>query len=399
MKWSGTKKCIGLAAAAGVFMGCALLAPERAAAATVGAEEGPTAVEVHGFASQGFILTRGNDYLVDHSTHGSFQYSEFGINFTTTLTDSLRTGGQLFAQDLGPAGNYDVKVDWFYLDYRWKNWLGLRAGRLKIPYGLHNEIQDVDAARVPVLLPQSVYPLQTRDILFAQTGAELYGFLRSDSLGALDYRLFAGTIFLDSRSLTPIGTPFALDFRVPYVLGGRVLWETPLEGLRVGGSIEDVKLDTTVLIPGMAPFEIRNHSVLWVGSAELSVGDLMLTTEYSRWISKQASDIPAISPPVEETNERGYVMASYRLTPWFQPAAYYSLLFPDVEHRKGRENRQVDVAATLRFDINPYWLVKLEGHYMAGTAGLINPLRVNPPDITQADRYWAAFFLKTTAHF
>jgi hypothetical protein len=44
-------------------------------------------------------------------------------------------------------------------------------------------------------------------------------------------------------------------------------------------------------------------------------------------------------------------------------------------------------------------LVKLEGHYMNGTAGLNNPLRINPPDISSADRSWAAFFLKTTAHF
>ena len=377
-----------------------VLRPGRAAAATIGAEGGgPTSVEVHGFASQGFILTLKNDYLAQRSTHGSFEYSEFGINFTTNLTDSVRTGGQLFAQDLGPNGNYDVKVDWFYVDYRWKNWLGLRAGRLKIPYGLYNEIQDIDAARVPVLLPQSVYPLQGRETLFAQTGGELYGFVRSDSLGALDYRLFGGTIFLDSRSLTPPGSTFDLDFHVPYVVGGRVLWETPLEGLRVGGTIEDVRLETTVLIPGMASIGIKNHSLGWVASAELSRNDLVVSAEYARWHGTQTSDAPALSPPLDLTSERAYVMASYRLTSWLQPAAYYSVLFPDVEHREGREHRQHDVAATLRFDINPYWLVKVEGHYMAGTAGLLNPISINPPDITKADRYWGAFFLKTTAHF
>ncbi|HVY29863.1 MAG TPA: hypothetical protein VHB79_25060 [Polyangiaceae bacterium] len=373
--------------------------PTKAVAATVGGDAGPTSVEVHGFASQGFILTLKNDYLAERSTRGSFEYSEFGINFTTHLTDTVRTGAQLFAQDLGPSGNYDVKLDWFYIDYRWKDWLGIRAGRLKIPYGLYNEIQDVDAARVPVLLPQSVYPLQGRETLFAQTGGELYGFIRSDSLGALDYRLFGGTIFLDSRSLTPRGAGFELDFHVPYVVGGRLLWETPLEGFRLGGTIEDVRLDTTVLIPGMASFKIKNHSLGWVGSAELSRGDLVLTAEYARWHSTQSSDAPALSPPLDRTSERAYIMASYRLTPWFQPGAYYSVLFPNVDNRKGRENRQHDVAATLRFDINPYWLVKVEGHYMAGTAGLLNPISINPPDITKADKYWGAFFLKTTAHF
>jgi hypothetical protein len=370
-----------------------------AGAAEVDPDDSLAAVEVHAFASQGFILTLRNDYLADQTTDGSFEFSEFGINFTKSVTDDLRIGAQLFAQDLGPVGNYSAKVDWFYLDYRWQDWLGFRAGRLKIPYGLYNEIQDIDAARVPVLLPQSVYPLQTREILFAQTGVELYGFLRSDSLGALDYRLFGGTIFLDADSLTPRGSAFDLDFHVPYVIGGRLIWETPLQGLRVGGSVEAVRIETTVLIPGASSIVIENDSLLWVGFAEYAAGDLVLTSEYSRWSGKQESNDPASSPPIDNQSERAYAMATYRVTPWLQPGAYYSLFFPDVDNREGRENIQHDVAMTLRFDINPYWLVKLEGHYMAGTAGLVNPLRIGAPDISQADAYWAAFFLKATGHF
>lgn len=106
-----------------------------------------------------------------------------------------------------------------------------------------------------------------------------------------------------------------------------------------------------------------------------------------------------LSPPIDGLSERGYAMASYRVTPWLQPGAYYSVFFPDVHDREGREHRQHDIAATLRFDVNSHWLFKLEGHYMAGTAGLLNPLRIGATDISKADRYWAAFFLKTTAHF
>ena len=275
----------------------------------------------------------------------------------------------------------------------------MRGGRLKIPYGLHNEVQDVDSARVPVLLPPSVYPLQTREILFAQTGAELYGFARLGSFGALDYRLFGGTIFLDADSLTPPAAPFELDFHVPYVVSGRLLWETPLVGLRVGGSLQAVRLDTTVFIPGMDDVVIENESLLWVGSVEYGFRDVVVTLEYSRWKAKQRSDNDMISPPLDEQSERGYVMATYRLMPWLQPGAYYALLFPNIDNREGRENQQHDAALTLRFDINPHWLVKLEGHYMVGTAGLVNPLRINPVDISMADKHWAALFVKTTAYF
>ncbi len=355
--------------------------------------------QVHGFVSQGFILTLHNDYIVDDSTDGSFEFSEVGINFTQPLTSTLRTGVQIFANIFGPSGDYKAAFDWFYLDYRWQDWMGFRAGRLKIPYGLYNEIQDIDSARVPVLLPQSVYPSQGREMLFAQTGFEVYGFARSEPIGTVEYNLWGGTIFMDAESLVPPGSPIDLDIRVPFAAGGRLLWETPLDGLRMAGSAQIVHLDTTAFVPQIQPILIENRSLLWVGSVEYAEGAAALTAEYSRWYADQHSNNAVISPAIENVSERAYVMAGYRLTPRLQPSVYYSLFFPDIENREGKENVQHDAAATLRFDINPHWLVKAEGHYMVGTAGLLNPLRVNAPDLSEARKHWAAFFLKTTGHF
>jgi hypothetical protein len=378
---------------------CVGLVSRSAHAAEFDEGGAPEAVEVHAFVSQGFFLTVGNDFISERSTDGSFEFTEIGVNFTKSLGEKLRLGIQLFAQDLGPTGDYRPRADWFYLAYAWRDWLGLRVGRLKIPYGLYNEIHDVDAARVPVLLPGSVYPLQSREILFAHSGAELYGFVRSRALGALDYRVFGGTMFFDSEALTPPGSPYEFDFYVPYVVGGRLLWETPLEGFRFGGSVEFVRLETAVDIPALGTLDIVSQSLMWVGSAEYAADDLALTAEYSRWHNDQSSNNDAASPPIEKTNERAYAMATYRVASWFQPGAYYALSFPDTKKRDGRENVQHDLALTLRFDVNPHWLVKLEGHYMNGTAGLDNPLSISPPDLKTADRSWAAFFAKTTAHF
>src|SRR5687768_9494733 len=97
---------------------------------------GEQKVEVHGFVSPGFILTTGNNYLAK-SKRGSFEFSEVGVNLTVPITDRLRTGVQLFARDLGPIGNYAPRADWYYLDYRLADWFGIRAGRVKIPFGLY----------------------------------------------------------------------------------------------------------------------------------------------------------------------------------------------------------------------------------------------------------------------
>src|SRR5690348_9924310 len=184
------------------------------------------ALEVHGFISQGFLFTSANNYLADTS-RGSFEFSEVGLNLTLPATDRLTLGLQLFTHDLGPIGDYRATFDWYYLDYHWRDWLGIRAGRVKLPFGLYNDISDVDSARTAILLPQSVYPAQNRDFLLAQTGAEVYGYRSLGGAGALDYRLYAGTIFLDIAP-QPGSSAAILNLHVPFVAGARVLWEPPI---------------------------------------------------------------------------------------------------------------------------------------------------------------------------
>jgi hypothetical protein len=360
-------------------------------------------VEVHAFVSQGFIKSTANNYLVA-SERGSFEFSEAGLNVTKVLNDRLRMGVQLFARDLGPIGNYQAGFDWFYLDYRFADWLGLRAGRTKLPWGLYNEVSDIDAARVPALLPQSIYPIRSRNYLLAQTGVELYGFLPLGPVGGLEYRAYGGTIFIDQPATA--GAFKVERLTVPYLVGGRLLWETPLIGLRAGGSIQALRIDYDLSGPSLAGqagapngiANVRLPVVLWVASIEYAGPKLLLAAEYGRWHVKIEDEVPTVVPTSKVVSERLYAMAAYRVMPWFTPGVYYSLFYNDVEKRKGRENFQHDGAATLRFDINPHWLVKLEGHYMRGTADLTSDLNSNQPK-ANLDKLWKVFLIKTTVYF
>ncbi|MFL5309322.1 MAG: hypothetical protein ACJ79H_02600 [Myxococcales bacterium] len=374
----------------------ALLAPGPAAAVELSLSGQLPSLDVHGFISQGFLVTSANDYLAD-SSRGSFEFSEAGLNFTLPATDRLTLGVQIFSRKLGPLGDYRATLDWYYLDYHWRDWLGIRAGRVKLPFGLYNDISDVDSARTAVLLPPSIYPAQNRDFLLAQTGVEAYGYTRLASLGAVDYRLYAGTIFLDVRPQP--GSPLTLvDLNVPYVAGGRVQW-LPIDGLRLGGSLQFLRLDTDLLITsGSAPVAVRIPATLWVASAEYAVHDLLFAAEYSRWLVKTESSNPSLFPEGSTTSERAYVLASYRVNPWLQAGAYYSRLVPDVDRRTFPAGMQHDFALTLRFDVNRYWLIKAEGHYMRGTAGLSSSLNGNQP-LGALTPDWALFAVKTTAYF
>lgn len=374
----------------------ALLAVSNAFAVELGDPGEALSVNIHGFASQGFILTSRNNFLAK-SKKGSVEFSEIGLNFTVPINDKLRVGMQLFSRDLGPIGDYNIKADWYYLDYRFADWFGLRVGRTKLPFGLYNESSDADSARVPVLLPQSIYQIQSRDFLLAQTGAEIYGRVTTGSAGALEYRFYGGTVFLQQRTSSSALT--LQELTVPYIVGGRLLWEAPLEGLRLAASLQALRLDGTLQVAAtksIVQFELP--AVLWVASMEYAKDDLLLAAEYSRWHIKTRSTDPASFPEVSQVSERAYGMASYRVNKWFHPGTYYSVLYRDVDKREGPSGSQHDVALTMRYDLTSHWLLKLEGHCMYGTAGLDSSLNNNVP-LDKLDRTWAVFLAKTTAYF
>jgi hypothetical protein len=354
-------------------------------------------LQVHGFISQGFLFTSDNNYLAN-SSRGSFEFTELGLNFSLQPMDRLTLGLQIFSHDLGPIGDYRATLDWYSVDYHWQDWLGIRAGRVKLPFGLYNDISDIDSARTAIFLPQSIYPAQNRDFLLAQTGFELYGYRGLGAAGGLDYRMYGGTIFLDIRPQP--GSPVtAVDLNVPFVAGGRLMWAAPVEGLRLGGSLQFLRLETHLLVPSSSGQVAVNLPVmLWVASVEYTVHDLLLAAEYSRWRVRTESSNPSLVPEGLTFSERGYALASYRVNSWLQAGAYYSLLFPNVNQRGTLAGRQHDAALTLRFDINRFWLVKVEGHYMHGMAGLSSSLNGNQP-LSSLQPDWALFAVKTTAFF
>jgi len=357
----------------------------------------PFSLDIHGFVSPGWVWSTHNNYLAK-STDGSFEFSEVGINFTKQLTDDLRFGVQLFARDLGPIGNYSPKFDWYYLDYHWRDWLAFRAGRIKIPFGLYNESADIDAARVPILLPSAMYPTTARDYLLAQTGFELYGRLRLGGAGAFEYRGYCGTIFVEPTP-APGAALQVTSTENPYVAGGRFFWETPLEGLRVGGTIQSLRLDTTFAFAATpTSVRVKVPVLLWVTSAEYVKDNLQLALEYGEWKLDFESTNPALFPTFTIVSQRGYFLAAYRLTSWLSVSTYYSLWYPSKEQRSGRQSYQGDLAGTFRFDINQYWLVKLEAHWMHGTAGLDSSLNDNIP-LSKLAQDWAFVAVKTTLYF
>jgi hypothetical protein len=357
-----------------------------------------TAIQIHGFVSQGGLLTTDNNYLA-HTEHGSLEFTEAGLNFTKPIDDRLSVGAQLFARDLGPDGNYSAKFDWLQIDYHWKDWLGFRAGRVKVPFGFYNDTADIDAAQPVALLPQSIYPETDRNFLLAQTGVEVYGYHPFGALGALDYRFYTGSLYL---TLPNNPTATFSNVAVPWLIGGRVLWETPIEGLRAGVSALSGEIDTDYTLtamPQLTGLSLELAQNAYIGSLEYAKDGFLFQAEYTWQHAHETTFLQGMSTAVLWIRAEGmYGLASYHWRPWLQTTLYYSLLYPNLRDTSGPDHHQHDACGSVRFDINPHWILKLEAHYMRGTAAIDSTLNEGVARGDLANQ-WGLFAAKTTVYF
>lgn len=352
-------------------------------------------VAVNGFVSQGYINSSGNNFLSEQSRKGTFQYNEAGVTLNSQVNDKLKVGVQFLSRDLGPEGNHSVKLDWAFIDYRFRDEAGVRLGKVKLPMGLYNEERDSDFLRPMVLLPQSIYDEMKRDLLVAYQGAGLYGNVPLSRAGSIDYHGFYGTLNFDKDSMfqtaveqsadgairlgvarttpNPIAAYYQanaaarngktpqeatqaylqdlhvtrLDLSNQYAAGGSVIWNTPVEGLRTGASFLTVKNDIKYNLNKSAtnPADLNGSSTSYSGklenkttyvvSAEYAVGDFIFAGEYSEMTRNQVFDRYAAVK--ESTSQSYYGMVTYSILQNLSCSLLYDVYYSDKDDKDGKK--------------------------------------------------------------
>lgn len=377
-------------------------------------------VDIHGFISQGYLKTTDNNFIAD-SKDGTFEFNEIGINFSNKLSDRMRFSVQLFARDFGETDDSEIRIDFAYGDYFFKDWLGVRFGQLKAPHGLYNETRDIDMLRNSIFLPQSVYQEVVRSSTLSLQGVGLYGHLDMHAVGGLSYQAMYGTQTISQNSRMAealVGYPSDLydneNIDVDTKYAGNIVWATPLEGLRLGVSYDNVKMSllgrwNTTLIPGlieegMATWMDYDKYENWVYSLEFTWRDLMLMGEYI-----QTNKVYEISFLGEDDSQPDgwYAGLTYRFADWFELGGYYSESHNNIEvvgilpELPDYYDYLKDVCVTTRFDINPYWVFKLEYHSFTGSQGL--SARDNPESgfftLDFFEKDWTMVAAKMTVSF
>ncbi len=366
-------------------------------------------IDLHGFASQGYLITTGNNYLGPTLQDGSFEFNEVGLNVVATPVDRLRVGAQVVSLDAGDFGNNQVEIDWAYGDYQLDQRLGFKLGRFKIPLGLANDTRDLDLTRTQVFLPQAVYPVPLRDFYIAVNGVGIYGTAPMGGLGTLDYTAYIGGQNITSQSataryFTSLGAGDTFSFiHVSSIEGGALTWNTPADGLRLRASLYHAYrlnvLGHTLGAATSAAGVFSDNDIhaqlhdFWSGilSAEYQWKDLTLAGEYLRnysrndvvvtshpFINAPAAGGPPgstvrVDLPVTTTrrisylrNEGMYLSAGYRFLERFEASVGREIYFDDTQARGASFFRSWDLS--LRWDILDHWLAKAEWQHVDGTA-------------------------------
>jgi hypothetical protein len=356
--------------------------------------------QLHGYAAQGFVLSSGDNFF-GHSTSGSLDYYEAGLNAEVQLRSNLLFAAQGAVRSAGVTDTGRPRLDYALMDYRFLPRInadagfdanaGLRVGKVKNTVGFFNETRDVIFTRPSILLP-SVYGdnQNQRNLVFAAPGAQLYGNL---IWGNQEFSLVGtassnrGVSKAEDRLLVTLSVPFSLRIQDSWnaqlmdsIDGGR--WQ-------FGVSAFYARFVLTAIVPTTPP-EALDGSIgvrLDVVSARYNAEKFSITAEYALNPNKDSVTLAGALLQISDiTSDTGYLQADYRITSRWSAMARFDEAFLDRADRNGRAfaaaNPGTDPATRYSHDFtvglswryNQHWGIWGEYHLIDGTEN-VQPLQ------------------------
>lgn len=382
------------------------------AGAGIASAQGFDELQVHGFATQGYIETSDNRFFGD-SQDGSLDFRELGINATLQATLDLRLSGQLLSRKAGDMYSASPTVDFALADLTLRstpeNGVNLLVGRLKNPLGLYNETRDVAFTRPGVFVPQVVYFDRVRNLLLSFDGAALntnwFG-----ELATVNLFVAAGQPRVDKNvEATYLGWDLLGELEPQdLAFSGRLLIESPDQRLRVALSAAStsMKFESRAFDPiGDGDIDVFYA----IASLQYVYGDLTLTTEYMREPIEWKGFPGRVGGEDTLETEGYYFQAQLQIRDDVELLARYEEGFADRNDRSGRamEYRTAGflpaymayskiLTAGVRWDISPNLMLRAEYQRHDGTFILSN---IENPVPGQHVRDWDLFALSVSYRF
>lgn len=292
-------------------------------------------VEIHGFANQNYLRSPSVSYKEAGPLRDSFDESAVALLFTAPLGERIK------AWTLLHMTGQEVRMDWAFVDYRFNASTVGRAGRIKLPVGLYNEIIDAKFLQLsteapfvyqgPVgIAPESFNGMSVNsDFQFGATG--------------LSVDLYVGQTAKSSEDPTRASSNLA---------GARVTVQTPINGLRLMASgYRNRFVDQA---DPLAPTKQTQDT--WVLSSEYKNERVDLKAEYA------TSKIGGVQ------KRAWYIQSGYSISESWQPYVRYDALTTDTSLGSDPAYYQKDVVVGVNYMINSSLSVRGENHWNRGYA-------------------------------
>jgi hypothetical protein len=337
---------------------------------------GEKEVQVHGFVQQGFSATDENNFLTMDTRDGSGAMTDAGLNVGTNLSRKLRVGAQVYVRNIGELGNGSLEVDWAFADYKFADAFGVRGGKMKTVLGLFSDTQDMEFLYTWALLPQGMYPLDLRSVTIAHIGADVYGNVKLGKAGALAYTAYVGKVQDDDRGGyrygvqdSGLGFGSGLNSRGG---GFDVRWTAPVDGLMAGYSFTQTRDTVNLIVNAIRlPFVVdsnpaRRQSLY----ADYQGSKVRLSSELRREFT-DLSMVPAVYARSQTPSRAWFGAVSYRLFKPLEVGTYYSNYVYNTKLPSANQNNHIyDTAVSGRVDVNRFWNIKVEGHFIDGNGNI-----------------------------
>ncbi len=365
----------------------------------------------HGFLSQGLIATDHNNFFGD-SESVSTELTELGIGASWKATPRIHLSAQALYLKAGDSAPDDIKLDFGLIDINLLNGashgLGVRAGRLKNPYGFYNETRDVMTTRDSILLPESIYPDTLREIYHSSDSIGVHGYKEMGSVllqfDALSGKALINDDTIEDMSLFSPGTTIEND----------KLWFARLmaeyDGGRIRAGISRVNL-TGDVDPGppnpLLPFidgELELDLTLF--SVEYNQIRWQVTAEY-QLLDARVSDFYFPGFHSENTGESWYIQTRFEFLPQWYLLARYDVYYGNKDDKDGKDRVATgnppayaafakDSTLGLRYEINEHWIVSTELHHVSGVGWLT---ALDNADPTSLKKDWNMLLFQVGYHF
>ncbi|NKB80813.1 MAG: hypothetical protein GKS05_02735 [Nitrospirales bacterium] len=219
-----------------------------------------------------------------------FDQERFVPFFYSQVTDRLSVATELEIEHGGPQSNQgdgDVKIEFATMDYRFEDWINLRAGILLIPMGRFNLIHDSPLNDLPLR------PMVSRLILpstFAESGIGFYGTFYPTQLSKVDYEFYVtqgfkgdstaggATSLTEGSGLRSSRGSLKTDNNENKAIVSRIS-VSPILGIEVAGSVHHGKWDT----------RSKNDLTIWAVDGNIQRGPFELQGE-AAWVDVEGGN-------------------------------------------------------------------------------------------------------------